>query len=110
MLYIKETAINRCGGYQYGETDWYETFTDDPGKLYRYLRKEYGGGVRTMYRDLPNGQAEKIGWVFQGHAHYDDSPLETYEREVWVEVSTTKPKKICKIENITSPWEAACGN
>ena len=69
--------------YLNGESGWYEPFTDDLGRLFKSLRREYGRCVSRVYQDTPDGTADPIGWVFQKRAKYTDSP-ETYLQEVWV--------------------------
>ena len=87
MLWITETFENETKGYIFGESDGYETFTDDIGELYRDLRREYGGKVAKMYRD----PGRQVGWVFSKRLAYEDS-AETYVRNVWVEVFDAKPE------------------
>lgn len=99
-MYIKETFINETEGYCFGGSDWNEAFTDDLGRLYRDLKSEYGN-ASNMYVDTADG-TKKIGWVFTGKAKYEDTG-EPYTRQVWVEVSSTKPQKT--LVNVTSPWK-----
>ena len=72
MLHIKETYVNETQGYRFGNSDWIETFTDDPGELYRALKAEYGN-ARNMYRDRNGSPPVKVGWVFMGRANYEDT-------------------------------------
>ena len=83
-LYVQETYLNATEGHVIGESDVYETFTDDPGELYRAMRREYGRCISKVYVDSPNGP-RAIGWVFQARDKYEDTG-ETYLREVWVTV------------------------
>jgi len=69
--------------YQFGESDWYEPFTEDLGKLFKSLRKEYGRCVSKVYQDAPDRTADPIGWVFQKRVKYQDCN-KTYLQEVWV--------------------------
>lgn len=101
-LWVRETYINATDHVGYGDSEWYETFTRDIGKLYRSLRKEYGGQVVTMYRDT-DGPPVKVGWVFTKRVRYEDTP-ETYLREVWVEVSTTPVERLTTYTPQVSPW------
>lgn len=80
-IVIRESFVNADTGYQYGETGFYETFTDDTGVLFRELQKEHGRCVSKMYK----GNGVPCGWVFQKRQKYEDSP-ETYTQETWVEV------------------------
>lgn len=102
-LWINETWVNETEGYGLGDSGWYETFTPDLGKLYRSLRKEYGGRVQTMYRDTPDSPPVKVGWVFHKRVKYEDTP-ETFLRAVWVEVSTVPVKEIHTTTPVRSPW------
>lgn len=91
MLQLKETYVNRTKGYQFGESDWYEPFTDDRQKLFLDLQREFGRRSSKMYVDLISGGVREIGWVFEKKMQYEDSGRygrkpEFYIREVWVEV------------------------
>ena len=87
MLMVRETFINESKGYQFGESDWYEPWTDDRGKLFRDYRKEFGACKSRVYIDTAKG-TKPVGWVFSRRERYDDarSKADTYIREVWVEV------------------------
>ena len=100
-MYIRETYVNKTEGYQWGDSDWYETFTDNLGKLFHSLKKEYGN-ASNMYRDN-DGPPKKVGWVFTGRTQYEDTG-ESYLREVWVEVSTTEPSEVSEVVNVTHPF------
>lgn len=82
---IKETFINQDKNYIYGDSGWYEPYTDNPGALYRSLQSEYGRCTGRVYIDLPNGKAKPVGWVFVKRMEYEGSRnRETYIREAWV--------------------------
>lgn len=87
MLQIKETYVDRDKNVMYGETGWYEPFTDDKSALYKSLRKEYGGTVHKVYRDelQINGTMAAVhcGWTFSKKVRYDDCNKQ-YTRQVWV--------------------------
>lgn len=102
-LFIKETYVNVTKGYNFGNSEWYETFTDETGRLFRSLQKEYGKAGK-MYRDTANGGAKQVGWVFSKRMKYEDAD-EYYTREVWVEVSKTEPVKKTKTLNIDHPFK-----
>lgn len=97
MLYIRETYINETKGYQFGDANWFEAWTDDLGKLFKSLQKEYGRCVSKMYRDREGKPPLQVGWVFQKTMEYEDNfrrgKRDTYTREVWVEVSSVEPVK-----------------
>ena len=101
-MYIKETYVNETEGYQHGDTEWYETFTDDLGTLYRDLKSQFGN-AQNMYRDQKDAPPIKVGWVFTGRAEYEDTG-EPYTRAVWVEVSATEPFQTTTLHNVNSPW------
>lgn len=81
-MLIQETHINRTEGYMLGEAEPYEPFTEDTGKLFRELQREYGRCISKAYVD-PDGK--QIGWVFQKLTKYQDSN-ETYLAETWITV------------------------
>lgn len=97
-LFIKESFVNEDKGYIFGEGEWIEAFTDDRGRLFREMQKDYGRCTSSVYRDVPDGPPVKTGWYFQKTMEYEDSrprydsysgrmkPAETYLRGVWVEV------------------------
>ncbi len=85
-----------------GESDVYETFTDDRGELYRAMQKEYGRCISKIYVDEAGFKRRKkmpkfkeIGWVFVKREKYGDCN-ETYLQETWVTVQTKEPAR--KIE------------
>lgn len=84
-MLIQETFINETKGYICGNTDPYEPFTDNIGRLFLSLQKEYGKCVSRMYVD-PDGKP--IGWIFQKKMHYEDARTnradDYYIQEVWV--------------------------
>lgn len=99
-LYINEVYVDESRGYRFGESGWYETFTDNKNDLFKHLRREYGQ-AKKMYI----GDGEQVGWVFTGNAKYEDTG-EKYKRSVWVEVSSTPVNEYTKqvVENITSAF------
>lgn len=90
MLQVREAYIDATKGHIFSETDWYEPYTDDLGRLYREYVKEYGRCISKIYNDTAAGKPKAVGWVFQSRQEYDDArpdwPRErrTYVREVWV--------------------------
>ena len=85
MLVINEEYVNSTKGHRYGSSDWYEPFTDDLGRLFREIRKEYGRCTGHIYTSTLKDDAIPIGWVFVKRAKYDDTN-ETYLQEAWVAV------------------------
>lgn len=83
MLVIKEVWVNRTRDYIVGDSGYYQPFTDDLGTLFNSLRKEYGRCIGHVYRDTPDGTADKIGWVFEKLSKYEDTG-EKYLAETWV--------------------------
>lgn len=89
-IWIKESFINRTRGGIFGETEPFEAWTDDLGKLYRSFVKEYGRCISKVYVDQKQGPPKAVGWVFLKRMKYEDSrsntPEDYYIREVWVSV------------------------
>jgi hypothetical protein len=83
LLQIKEVWVNGSADYLIGSSEWYEPFTDNLGKLFKSLRKEYGRCVSRVYQDAPDGTADPIGWVFEKNQRYTDTQ-EKYLQETWV--------------------------
>jgi hypothetical protein len=83
---IRETYVNVTKGYRYGETEWYEPYTENIGRLFKSLQKEYGRCISKIYIDGYGGQVVgSCGWVFQKKIQYEDCK-EFYVQETWVEV------------------------
>lgn len=82
---VRETYCNETEGYRFGDSEWYEAYTDDKGRLFKDMQKEYGRCSGKMYVE-PDGK--QVGWVFVKSMQYEDarSKDEVYIREVWVEV------------------------
>jgi len=95
MLYAQEVWLNATEGFGCGETDVYETFTDNVGELYRAMQSEYGRCVSRVYVDRADGTPRPIGWVFQRRRRYTDTG-ETYLAETWVTVHEGPPTKTTK--------------
>jgi len=51
MLLTQETYVNATKGYRFGESDPYEPWTEDTGKLFAALQKEYGRCVSRIYSE-----------------------------------------------------------
>ena len=81
---IKETWINSTKNYRVGETEYYESFTENVGELFLSLQKEFGRCSSKIYVDLPN-EATPCGWVFVKRVKYDDVD-QYYLQETWVQV------------------------
>lgn len=94
MLKIKETYVNETKGYQWGDSGWYEPYTENIGRLFLNMQREFGRCIGRMYRDYENGKTVAVGWVFQKRMRYEDArynrPEDYYLREVWVEVREEK--------------------
>ena len=85
-MLIQETWINATKGHQIGESDKYEPFTDDLGKLFRSLQREYGRCVSAVYVD-EGGKVKRIGWTFIKRHVYEDArdvKRDTYLAETWI--------------------------
>lgn len=84
MIQIKESYVNRTENYRAGDSDWYEAYTDDLGKLFKSLRKEYGKCTNKVYQDnYMDGSYWHCGWVFQKRMKYDRSN-KTFLSETWI--------------------------
>jgi len=93
-MLIQEQWIDRTRNCGNGETEPYEAFTDEPGKLYRSCLKEYGRCTGKIYIDTPDG-AKAIGWVFLKRAKYDDCN-ETFLLETWITLHKQEPTRTIK--------------
>lgn len=95
-MYISETYTNETKGYQFGESGVFEAWTDDKGKLFKGLQREYGRCISKVHIDTVKG-VRTIGWVFEKRMKYDDersnTPEDYYVRHVWVTLHEKKPEK-----------------
>lgn len=64
-IYVQETYVNLDTDTRYGESEIYESFSDNVGELFRAFRKENGRCVGKIYVDMPDGKIRATGWVFQ---------------------------------------------
>lgn len=88
-LWAKETFINSTKGHCFGESEYQECFTDDRGKLFKYLQREYGRCSSKVYREINGKDGTPVGWVFEKLMVYEDyrgRGEQYYTREVWVEL------------------------
>ena len=88
-LYVQKSFVNRTEGYRFGDSDVYESFTDDAGELYRSLQREYGRCEGRVYVDR-DGKTTPVGWIFVKLDEYEDT-RERYLREVWVTLHDGPP-------------------
>lgn len=86
---IRETWVNQTKGYIYGDSGWYEPYTDHIDKLFLSLQREYGRCISKIYIDVSvafyPARPKPVGWVFEKKCQYTDC-METYIQETWVEV------------------------
>lgn len=94
-LEILEEYINETRGHIFGESGWYEPYTDNVGKLFRSLQREFGRCMGHVYVDTET-ETSIVGWVFRKRMEYEDAHRirrkedRTYIREVWVTLRWTK--------------------
>jgi hypothetical protein len=92
MLVLSESYVNANRETRYGDSGWQEPWTDDIGRLYRALVREFGRCSGHVYVDTTDGETIPVGWVFVKRVEYDDAGRygfrgdRTYLREVWVSV------------------------
>ena len=97
-MFMQETYVNETENAQFGESDVFEAFTDDIGKLFRDLQREYGRCASSIYRDTTNG-TERIGWVFESVQRYERSE-ETNKRAVWVTLYDSMPVTVAPTAHV----------
>jgi hypothetical protein len=117
-LMIQEIYVNSSEHRRFGESGWYEPYTDDLGELFRNFQREYGGCLSRMFMDVPlpgstpaapgtttpdSYMVMWCGWVFSRREHYEDAqPIpgtngrkfrdtDYYTREVWVQFRPAQP-------------------
>jgi hypothetical protein len=88
---IKEVYCNETENTRFGDSGWYEPWTEDRGKLFRSYQQEFGGCVSMMYRDVrlsreatvvafgvtvvipARWRIDTCGWVFSRRMRYEDA-------------------------------------
>lgn len=91
-LTVRCTYINKTKGHIFGEDPEPQVaFTNDRGRLFRDMQKEYGRCTGKVYRTLADGTNTVIGYAFEKKMKYEDHrPWSRgdcyYTREVWVEI------------------------
>ena len=93
MMLVQEAQVNATEGYRFGESPPYEAFSDDVGELFRHARGEFGRCTGSVYLDLPEGKAQRVGWVFQKAERYTDTG-QSYLHETWVTLHRQEPAKL----------------
>jgi hypothetical protein len=86
--------------YRLGDIEPYEAYTDNVGKLFRNMQKEYGRCTGAVYIDTSEG-TKKIGWVFRKREEYSDyrgRGDRYYTREVWVQLQEAEPERKTTID------------
>src|SRR5580765_6955304 len=48
---IREVYVNETTDTRFGDSGWYEPWTEDKGKLFRSYQQEFGGCASTEYRN-----------------------------------------------------------
>ena len=84
-MLIQEVFVNRSEDCIFGESDSYETWTDNVGELFRSLQREYGRCTGKQYTEFKDGTDKQTGWVFVQRRKYQDCN-DTYLQETWVTV------------------------
>lgn len=96
-IIISESYVNVTEGYRFGDTDPYETYTDDIGELFKDLQRQYGRCVSKVYTDRDGAIA--IGWVFQKKMQYTDTG-EDYIQETWIKIHEKMPETVYHYRSI----------
>ncbi len=92
-MLVQEMHINATEGYRFGESPPYEAFSADVGELFRHARPEFGRCTGSVYADLPDGKAQRVGWVFQQPGRYADTGR-LYLHETWVTLHRQEPTRV----------------
>lgn len=97
-MYVLEIHVNATEEMRIGESEPYEAWTDDVGRLFKGLQKEYGRCTGKVYVESSiDGASNHIGWVFSKLKSYSDS-TDTYMHKVRVCLLKSKPI-------VTVTWE-----
>ena len=107
-IYVQESYVNQTEGYRFGDSEVFESFTDDRGELFKSMQKEYGRCESKIYREREGGGVDQIGWVFVKTMRYEDADRlrpgvrKTYVREVWVTLHKAPPIKTVEYQYLAS--------
>jgi len=88
MLLIQESWTNETEGCLMGESNEYESFTDNVKELFQKMQGLYGRCISACYIDL-NGKPKKIGWVFEMKVNYENTN-ESYIHHTWISIKEKK--------------------
>jgi hypothetical protein len=88
MLLMREVHEDADRDMRYHETPYYRPFTDDKGRLFRSLQREFGRCTGKVYAETKDGD-RPVGWTFQKKEQYTDTGRygrkpKYYTRLVWV--------------------------
>lgn len=91
-MLIREQYVDESQNCLCDDSGLYKPFTDDIGKLFRNLQKEFGRCVSKIYIDVPplDSKSRAIGWVFEKKRRYCDSK-EEYLSSVRVTLHEKEP-------------------
>ncbi len=78
--------------YRLGDSELYQAFTADIGKLFRSLQKEHGRCTSAVYHDREGQPPIRIGWYFQKLRKYTNCD-KTYLHGVWITLHNAPPTK-----------------
>ena len=90
-MLIQETFVNRDQNAIVGESDPYEPYTDNVGRLFRACQREHGRCISKMFADGPE-EPKQVGGVFEKRQKYSDCQ-DTYLAETWVTLYKSYEKK-----------------
>jgi hypothetical protein len=85
---INKTASYRWPKYEEPIDQHVKDGKLDVGAIFRFCRDEFGRCTGAIYRDKPDGSAQKIGWCFEKRERYEDTGGK-FLQETWVSVRRT---------------------
>lgn len=87
---IQETYENATEERIFGESPWYEPYTNNLGRLFRSMQQEYGRCVGPVYTEWARGGPDtRSGWIFEKKMEYEGyrgRGDRYYIRQVWVSI------------------------
>ncbi len=87
-ILVREEYLNADDGIRFGDSgEPQEAWTDDVGRLFKDMSREYGRCTSKVYIDTKDGSTIERGWVFTKRMEYDGYRgygERYYTREVWV--------------------------
>jgi hypothetical protein len=86
-MLMQIVLVNQTKGHIFYEGEYEEPPTENPGRLFHLMRREYGRCTSKVYVDTRDREAIPVGWHFEKIEHYTDTK-QPYRQGAWVTLHT----------------------